>query len=64
MRFHGVEESLVINAVRAPSWERPSIAGRVNRWIRIRNGFLRVTCREQRDEIVVITVAFKRRPPR
>jgi hypothetical protein len=64
MRFQGVDESLVIEAIRAPDREQPSIAGRVNRWIRAGNRFVRVTCREERQRIVVISATFKRRLPR
>ncbi len=51
-------------ALQAPEWEEPSVTGRVNRWKRVEDRFLRVTCRDEPDQIVVISAVFKRRGPK
>jgi hypothetical protein len=64
MRWHRISEELVQVTSRAPEWEEPSVAGRVNRWKRVENRFLRVTCRDELERIVVISAVFKSRGPR
>jgi len=65
MRWHRISEALVQLTSRAPEWEEePSVAGRVNRWKRVENRFLRVTCRDEVGRIVVISAVFKSRDPR
>jgi hypothetical protein len=64
MRWHRIGEDLVQQTLQAPDWEEPSIANRVNRWKRVGDRFLRVTFKDEPERIVVITAAFKLRPPR
>ena len=63
MRWHEISEELIEQILRAPEWEEPSLAGRVNRWKRIVDRFLRVTCRVEPERIVVISAVFKRKAP-
>jgi hypothetical protein len=63
MRWYQIGEDLIHATLRAPDWEEPSVAGRINRWKRVADRFLRVTSREEPDRIVVISAVFKRRPP-
>jgi hypothetical protein len=63
MRWHGVTEDLIRQTLDAPDWEEPTVGGRMNRWRRIADRFLRVTYRDEPDRIVVISAVFKRRPP-
>jgi hypothetical protein len=63
MRWHQISEDLIHASLRAPDWEEPSVFNRINRWKRVADRFLRVTCREEPDRIVVISAVFKRRPP-
>jgi hypothetical protein len=60
MRWHRISEDLVFEAVSAPDWEEPSAAGRINRWKKISDRFLRVTCRDEGERVLVITAVFKR----
>jgi len=64
MRWHRISEELIRMALQAPEWEEPSVTGRVNRWKRVEDRFLRVTCRDEPDQIVVISAVFKRRGPK
>ena len=63
MRWHQISEDLIHATLQAPDWEEPSGAGRINRWKRVVDRFLRVTYREEPNRIVVISAVFKRRPP-
>ena len=64
MRWHRIEEDLVRLALETPDWEEVSVEGRINRWKRVGERFLRVTCKDDPERIVVISAVFKRRPPR
>lgn len=64
MRQHRIDEELVQLTLQAPDWEEPSIEGRINRWKRIGERFLRVTYKEEAERIVVISAVFKRTRPR
>jgi hypothetical protein len=63
MRWHQVSEGLIRETLQAADWEEPSAAGRINRWKRVADRFLRVTYREEPERIVVTSAVFKRRPP-
>ncbi len=63
MRWHRIDESLVVETLGAPDREEPSGPDRINRWKRVGERFLRVTCREEPGRIIVISAVFKRRPP-
>jgi hypothetical protein len=63
MRWHQISEDLVQEVVRGPDWEEPSVTGRINRWKVVAGRFLRVTCREEPDRVVVISAVFKRKSP-
>ncbi len=64
MRWHEISEELIEQTVRLPEWEESSVAGRVNRWKRVGDRFLRVTCRVEPGRIVVISGVFKRKAPK
>ena len=64
MRWYRISEGLVRETVEAADWEESSAAGRVNRWKRVADRFLRVTCKDEPGRIVVISAVFKRRGPR
>jgi RecB family exonuclease len=64
MRRHRISADIIDATVRTPEWEEPPIAGRVNRWKRIADRFVRVTCRDEPARIVVISAVFERRGPR
>jgi len=64
MRWHEISEELIEQTLRSPEWEEPSVAGRVNRWKRVVDRFLRVTCRVEPGRIVVISGVFKRKAPK
>lgn len=64
MRWHRIDEHLIQRALEAPDWEEPSVEGRINRWKRIGERFLRVTYKEEPERIVVISAVIKRTPPR
>ena len=59
-----ISEDLIHEALRAADWEEPSVASRINRWKRVGDRFLRVTCRDELERIMVISAVFKRRGPR
>ncbi len=64
MRWHRISEELVHLTLAAPEWEESSVAGRVNRWKKVEDRFLRVTCRDEPERMMVISAVFKRRGPR
>jgi len=61
MRRHGISPELIEHALLAPDWREPSVGGRINCWKRVADRYLRVTYREEPEEIVVIAAVFKRR---
>ena len=63
MRWRDIPLELVEETARVPEWEQASLGGRINRWKRVENKFLRVTVREEAKRIVVITAALKRTGP-
>ncbi len=63
MRWRDIPVEWVEETARAPEWEEASVSGRVNRWRRARDRFLRVTVREEAEQIIVITAALKRTRP-
>ena len=64
MRWHGIGDDLVRETVQVADWEDASTAGRVNRWKKVEDRFLRVTCKAEAGRIVVISAVFKRRGPK
>ena len=63
MRWRDIPVELVEQTARVPEWEEASLGGRINRWKRVENKFLRLTVREEAERIVVITIALKRTGP-
>jgi len=63
MRWHGITESLIREALEAPDLELPSSSGRVDAWRFAGDRALRVTYREDVDAIVILSAVFKRRRP-
>ncbi len=64
MRGREISEDLTQQTLSAPDWEESSVSGRMNRWKRFGDRFLRVTYREEEERIVVISAVFKRRAPK
>ena len=64
MRWYRISEELIHETLRGPDWEAPSVRDRINRWKRVEDRFLRVTCRDESEQIVVIPAVFKRKDPR
>jgi hypothetical protein len=64
MRRQNIDPSVVIATIRAPERETPTVKGRLNRWGQIGRRVLRVTCMEERKQIVVVSVFFMRRTKR
>lgn len=62
MRWHRITDVLVEETLPSADWEESSAAGLANRWKRVADRFLRFTCREEAERIVVISAVFKRRP--
>ena len=60
MRWRRIDEAVVLQALAEPDREETAVGGRVNRWKRVSDGLLRVTCRIESDEIVVISAVVKR----
>jgi hypothetical protein len=63
MRRREIGEDLIQATLEGPDWEERSEAGRINRWKRVADRFLRVTYRDEPNHIVVISAVFKRTPP-
>ena len=63
MRQYRIGEELIHVTVGAPEWQQSSVAGRINRWKKVDDRFLRVTCRDEPEWILVISAVFKRRGP-
>jgi hypothetical protein len=53
MRWHRISEELIRETLGEPDREEPSITSRVNRWKRVGERFLRVTCRDEPERIAV-----------
>jgi hypothetical protein len=63
MRWHQISEDLARQVLEEPDGEEASASGRVNRWRRVGDRFLRITIRDEPERLVVISAVFKRRPP-
>jgi hypothetical protein len=61
MRLHRVSEAEVESAIQKPEYLEPSVEGRLNAWMKVNEKFLRVTYREERDKILVITAVKKQK---
>jgi hypothetical protein len=64
MRRHGISEDLIRVTLQSSEWEEASVAGRTNRWRGVEARFLRVTCRDESERIVVISAVFRKKGPR
>jgi len=64
MRWHRISENLVRETAQVADLEESSAAGRVNRWKKVGDRFLRVTCKDEPGRIVVISAVFKGKGPR
>jgi hypothetical protein len=61
MRMHGISDSDVLSAIEKPEFLEPSVGERINAWIKTPDRFLRVTYRNEKDGIFVITAVKKKR---
>lgn len=60
MRIHDITESEVVAAIEKPEFLEPSVGDRMNAWIRTPDKYLRVTYKNEKDRILVITAAKKK----
>ena len=60
MRLHVITESEVVAAIEKPEFLEPSGGDRINVWIKTPDKFLRVTYKEEKDRILVITAVKKK----
>jgi hypothetical protein len=60
MRMHGITESEAASAIEKPEFLEPSVGSRINAWTKTSDRFLRVTYRDEKDGILVITAARKK----
>ena len=58
MREHGITEQEIQDCIARPLRTAPSIKGRTNYFSAFRNGTVKITAREERRVMVVITVTF------
>ena len=61
MRRHEIEEAEIESAIQRPEFLQPSLEGRMNAWKEISGRFLRVTYKEEKDRILVISAVRKRK---
>ncbi len=62
MREREVTEKEVVMTITEPEYAEPSIRGRRNAYKFTGNRFIRVTYKEERGHILVITVTVRKRP--
>jgi hypothetical protein len=63
MRWHGINEAQVRECIMEPSYEEPAIGEKMHSWVKLGEGFLRVTWVEEESTVIVITAVVKRRAP-
>jgi len=61
MRMHAITEADVESAVEEPDFTGPSTEGRVNAWKKAGEKFLRVTYKDERTRILIITAVKKKK---
>ena len=61
MRLHRITETEVKSTVEKPEHLEPSVENRFNAWIETSGKFLRVTYKEENDNLVVISAVRKRK---
>lgn len=60
MRLHKINETDVELTIDNPDFTEYSFKDRKNIWKRVSDRYIRVTCREDGDKIVIITVVKKK----
>ncbi|RLE12591.1 hypothetical protein DRI96_04270 [Candidatus Aerophobetes bacterium] len=63
MRKFAIKPDVVRKVLEKPDFLEPSIKGRKNFWRKVQDKYYRVTCLEEGDKIVVITVTPKEKIP-
>jgi len=61
MRWHRITEEEVESAIQKPDFLETSIEGRFNAWIKTSDKFLKVTYKEEKDRLLVITTVKKKK---
>ena len=64
MRWNAITRKEIEDCLRHPEWTETSAMNRTNAWGKWRDRYLRVTCIEEEDRIVIITVVPKEKLPR
>lgn len=62
MKERGVTEGEADTAIREPDYTEQSVKGRTNAYKFIGGRFLRVTFKEEAEDILVITVTIRKKP--
>ena len=60
MRLHKISEDEVEECLTAPELQEKSIHGRVNRWKKVRDRYLRVTIKEEANKVIIVTAVMKK----
>ena len=64
MRKFGISSNIVKQVLKNPDLLEPSIKGRKNIWRKVQDKYYRVTCFEESNRIVVVTVTPKEKIPK
>ncbi len=61
MRWHQIEEAEVELAVQQPDFVEPASEGRLNAWKKISEKYLRVSFKQEKEKIIIITAVKKKK---
>lgn len=64
MRKFGINPGIVKKVLEKPDFVESSIKGRKNIWRKLQNKYYRVTCLEESNKIIIITVTPKEKMPK
>lgn len=64
MRKFGINPGIVKQVLEKPDFVEPSIKGRENIWRKLQNKYYPVTCLEESNKIIIITVTPKEKMPK
>jgi len=64
MRRDKITEAEVAAVLASPDRTSPTIRGRVNAWKRLSRGWVKVTGKQERGYLVIVTVILLRRRPK
>ncbi len=58
--MHAINESEIMSAIEHPEFLEASVGDRMNVWIKTPDKFLRVTYKDEKDRLLVITAVKKK----